>query len=134
MNGAFVVMDRRDFVRRPASSSMLVLLPPWVHALRARTREANLYVTDAMEKHATRPPLHWVKAVAGAPRATIEIDSTRLYQPILGFGAALTDASCCLLSEMPAAARRAFLTEIYSPSGLNLNMGRCCIGSSDYSR
>ena len=134
MNGAFVVMDRRDFVRRAASSSMLVLLPPWVHALRARTREANLYVTDAMEKHATRPPLHWVKAVAGAPRATIEIDSTRLYQPILGFGAALTDASCCLLSEMPAAARRAFLTEIYSPSGLNLNMGRCCIGSSDYSR
>jgi glucosylceramidase len=35
---------------------------------------------------------------------------------------------------MPAAARRAFLTEIYSPAGLNLNMGRCCIGSSDYSR
>jgi hypothetical protein len=24
--------------------------------------------------------------------------------------------------------------QIYSPSGLNLNMGRCCIGASDYSR
>jgi glucosylceramidase len=113
---------------------MLALLPPWVHAERARAKEATLYVTDAMEKHAARAPLHWVRAVAGAPRPTLEIDSTRQFQPILGFGAALTDASCFLLSGMPAAARRAFLTEIYSPAGLNLNMGRCCIGASDYSR
>ena len=42
---------------------MSVLLPPWVHAERARTREATLYVTDAMEKHAARAPLRWVKAV-----------------------------------------------------------------------
>ena len=35
---------------------------------------------------------------------------------------------------MPAAVRRAYLMEIYSPSGLNLNLGRCYIGSSDYSR
>jgi glucosylceramidase len=113
---------------------MLVLFPRWVHALRARTKEATLYVTDAMEKHAARAPLYWVKAEAGVPRATIEIDSTRLYQPILGFGTALTDASCFLLSSMPTAARQAFLKEIFSPSGLNLNMGRCCIGASDYAR
>jgi glucosylceramidase len=35
---------------------------------------------------------------------------------------------------MPPAARHDFLSEIYSPSGLNLNVGRCCIGASDYSR
>jgi glucosylceramidase len=64
----------------------------------------------------------------------LHVDSTRQYQPILGFGAALTDASCFLLSGMPPAARHAFLSEIYSPSGLNLNVGRCCIGASDYSR
>jgi glucosylceramidase len=126
--------NRRDFLRRAASSSMLALLPRWMRAERAHTRTATLYVTDAMEKHAARAPLQWVRAVAGAPRPTLEIDSTRQFQPILGFGAALTDASCFLLSGMPAAARRAFLTEIYSPAGLNLNMGRCCIGSSDYSR
>ena len=52
----------------------------------------------------------------------------------LQVGAALTDASCFLLNGMPAAARHAFLTDVYSPSGLNLNLGRCCIGASDYSR
>jgi glucosylceramidase len=35
---------------------------------------------------------------------------------------------------MPAASRQAFLRDVYSPQGLNLNLGRCCIGSSDYSR
>ncbi len=126
--------NRRDFLRRAASSSVLALLPRWMYAERAHTAAATLYVTDATEKHAARAALQWVKAAAGAPGATLEIDSTRQYQPILGFGAALTDASCFLLSGMPAAARRSFLTEIYSPSGLNLNMGRCCIGASDYSR
>src|ERR1700688_2597684 len=126
--------NRRDFLRSAASSSTLALLPRWMHAERAYTKAATLYITDAMEKHAARPPLHWAKAVAHGPRATIEIDSTRQYQPILGFGAALTEASCFLLSGMPAATRRAFLTEVYSPLGLNLNVGRCCIGASDYSR
>ena len=105
-----------------------------MHAERARAKGATLFVTDATEKHAARPPLQWAKAVSGAPGATIEIDSTRQFQPILGFGAALTDASCFLLNGMPAAARHAFLTDVYSPSGLNLNLGRCCIGASDYSR
>ncbi len=126
------LFNRRVFLRSAASSSVLALLPQWMRAQRAQP--ALLYVTDAMEKHAARPPLHWVDAVAGVPGATIEIDSTRQYQPILGFGAALTDASCFLLSGMPPAARHAFLNEIYSPSGLNLNIGRCCIGASDYSR
>jgi glucosylceramidase len=105
-----------------------------MYAEPAHTTAATLYVTDATEKHAAHAALQWVKAVAGGPGATIEIDSTRQYQPILGFGAALTDASCFLLSGMPATARRSFLTEIYSPAGLNLNMGRCCVGASDYSR
>jgi glucosylceramidase len=128
------VTDRRDFLRRAAASSMLAVLPRWMHAERAHTKPAALYVTDATEKHAAHAPLQWGKAATGAAATTIEIDSTRQYQPILGFGVAHTDASCFLLSGMPAATRQAFLTEVYSPSGLNLNIGRCCIGASDYSR
>jgi hypothetical protein len=78
--------------------------------------------------------LYWTPAAARVGVATIEIDSTRQFQPILGFGAALTDASCYLLLGMAAASRQAFLREAFSPEGLNLNVGRCCIGSSDYSR
>jgi glucosylceramidase len=113
---------------------MLAVAPRWMRAERAHIKTAGLYVTDAIEKHAAHAPLLWAKATAGAAAATIEIDSTRQYQPMLGFGVAHTDASCFLLSGMPAAARQAFLTEIYSPTGLNLNIGRCCIGASDYSR
>ncbi len=117
------LLNRRAFLRSAASSSMLALLPRWMKAQRADNKPAILYVTDAAEKHAARPPLPWTRAVARVPGATIEIDSTRQYQPILGFGAALTDASCFLLSSMPAAARHAFLSETYSSPGLEPECG-----------
>jgi glucosylceramidase len=127
--------SRRAFLRRAASTSVLALSPRWLRSqCTANRAAATLYVTDAVEKYAERPGLQWSGAAARARVATIEIDSTLEYQPILGFGAALTEASCFLLCSMPASARRAFLTETYSPLGLNLNVGRSCIGSSDYSR
>jgi glucosylceramidase len=126
--------NRRAFLRRAASSSIFALSPQWLRSQYTTNRPATLYVTDALEKYAARPGLQWSGAVARVRGATIEIDSTREYQPILGFGAALTEASCFLLQGMPAAARHTFLTEAYSPLGLNLSVGRSCIGASDYSR
>jgi glucosylceramidase len=127
-------LNRRAFLRGAASSSLFALSSPWLRSQATINKPANLYVTDAMEKHAQRPFLFWTGAAAQGPAATIEIDHTRQYQPILGFGAALTDACCFLLANMPANARRALLSEIYSPLGMNLNIGRSCIGASDYSR
>jgi glucosylceramidase len=126
--------SRRAFLRRAASSSVIALAPQWLRSQCTANRPATLYVTDAMEKYAERPSQPWREAAAHVRGATVEIDSTLEYQPILGFGAALTEASCFLLQGMPAAARHAFLTETYSPLGLNLSIGRCCIGASDYSR
>ena len=126
--------NRRAFLRRAAASGLFVLSPRWLRSQGVGHGSATLYVTDATEKYAERPELCWTPAAARVGGATIEIDSTRQFQPILGFGAALTDASCFLLHGMPAASRQAFLRETYSPTGLNLNLGRCCIGSSDYSR
>ena len=51
----------------------------------------------------------------------------------LGFGVAITPASCYLLSKMEPGERRALLREIYTDEGLGLSVGRLCIGSSDYS-
>jgi glucosylceramidase len=127
-------VDRRAFLRHVASTSILALSPRWMRAQSRDDQPAVLYVTDTMQRHAAQPALRWSKAAARAPGTTIEIDSTRQYQPVLGFGTALTDSSCYLLSGMPPATRHDFLTEIFSLSGLNLNVGRCCIGASDYSR
>lgn len=51
----------------------------------------------------------------------------------LGFGVAITGASCYNLSKMQADERRAFLESIYSEKGLGLSFGRLTIASSDYS-
>lgn len=50
-----------------------------------------------------------------------------------GFGVAITGSSCYLLNEMEKSHRTEFLKSIYSPSGLNLSVGRISIGASDYS-
>jgi glucosylceramidase len=73
-------------------------------------------------------------AATEASSATINVDPTEGFQTVLGFGAALTDSSCYLLSRMEPAQRRLLLTEFFSPGGLQFSVGRTCIGSSDYSR
>jgi glucosylceramidase len=64
----------------------------------------------------------------------IQLHPEERRQDLLGFGAALTDASCYLLSQMPSAARIALLKESYGTDGLRLSIARTTIGSSDYSR
>jgi glucosylceramidase len=64
---------------------------------------------------------------------SIRVDSSSRKQKILGFGAALTDASCYVFYKMTAQKRQALLSELFSSDGLRLSVGRSCIGSSDYS-
>src|SRR3984957_13570959 len=65
--------------------------------------------------------------------AAIQLDPAMRLQPILGFGAALTDASCYLLNRMDVRARAALLAEFFSSSGLRSSVARVCMGASDYS-
>lgn len=64
---------------------------------------------------------------------TVTVADAPTAQDFLGFGVALTGASCYLLNQMEPAERRALLEEIYSPKGLNLSVARLSIGASDYS-
>jgi glucosylceramidase len=75
---------------------------------------------------------HW-RTPAISPQKLISVDPTTRYQRILGFGAALTDASCALLSQLSAQRRQALLSELFGSTGLRLSVGRTCIGASDYS-
>ncbi len=128
------MLDRRNFLRGAVLSGLAGISPRWTSAALTENQQAALYLTDATEKHAARTPLRWGKPTARIPGASVEVDGARTFQAVLGFGAALTDASCFLLSGMPAESRDAFLSEMYSSSGLNLNVGRCSIAASDYSR
>jgi glucosylceramidase len=64
---------------------------------------------------------------------SIHLDPDQRYQQVLGFGAALTDASCYLLEQLDAGKRKALLDECFGPSGLRFSVARTTIGSSDYS-
>ncbi len=63
----------------------------------------------------------------------MNIDKKPCTKRFLGFGAAITGASCYLLNEMSEEKRTEFLKDIYTSSGLNLSVGRLTIGASDYS-
>ena len=62
------LLSRRTFLRGIASGSLVALSPQWLRSQNTANRGAILYVTDALEKHAERPPLGWTRAAAGAPR------------------------------------------------------------------
>ena len=72
---------------------------------------------------------------AAAP-AMIEIDATRRYQRMVGFGAASTDASAWLLRmRMNSAQRTALMKELFGPPpGLQISFIRLPIGASDFSQ
>lgn len=65
----------------------------------------------------------------------IEIDPSRRYQEMQGFGASITDASGILIQQrMNPAQREALLRELFGPSpGLGMAFTRLTIGASDFS-
>src|SRR3954452_3305883 len=72
----------------------------------------------------------------GAAPAIIEIDAPRRYQQMVGFGAAITDASAWLLRmRMNSAQRTALMKELFGPPpGLQVSFVRLTIGASDFSQ
>jgi glucosylceramidase len=74
----------------------------------------------------------WQTGAQGAA-LSIHLDPSQRYQRVLGFGAALTEASCYLLEQLDATRRGALLEECFGASGLRMSVARTCVGSSDYS-
>jgi glucosylceramidase len=67
--------------------------------------------------------------------ATVILDPGKRYQEIVGFGAALTDASAILIHNLPAPQRDTLLKELFGreDGGLDFSFTRLTIGASDFS-
>ena len=67
--------------------------------------------------------------------ATLDINAGKRYQTMVGFGAAITDASAWLIrTRMNAAQRAALMLELFGPApGLQISFIRLTIGASDFS-
>ena len=82
-------------------------------------------------KTETRKPASDLKAPAAV---IITMDPAKIYQPIDGFGASLTDSSAWLLANaMSQSQRRAALQELFDPkTGIGLTYLRQPMGTSDF--
>jgi glucosylceramidase len=93
----------------------------------------RVWATFRDRRHVQGEPLAWKPVTEVAPDA-IALDPGATRQQMLGFGAALTDAACSVLSQIPAAGREEVMHELFAPGQMAMNVCRTCIGSSDYSR
>ncbi len=118
---------RRDFVKAAAAVSAWQMLEPL--SVAAQTPGPHVFMTSYTKKHEAVA----LSADRTAASETVTLDATQRFQTMLGFGSAYTDASCFLLNSMEPAARRKFLADTFSPTAMNLNVGRTSIGASDYS-
>src|SRR5262245_55754028 len=96
------------------------------------------WVTTAdKSKLLTRAPN--VNLVSGEPpgvATTIDVDTAITYQEMVGFGAAITDASAWLIqTKLSSTQREALLQDLFGRTvGIGLSFTRLTIGASDFSR
>ncbi len=95
--------------------------------------ELSVWITDEERKLAKQPPLRWTSTSGKALANSVVVDPAKKSQPILGFGAAFTDAACYTFNQLDAPARETLFHELFHPSEMGLSVCRTCIGSSDYS-
>jgi glucosylceramidase len=90
------------------------------------TRDANVLL-QAMQ------PVAFSRSSPQEALPTIEIDDSRTFQPIEGFGFALTGGSAYLLAGLPAADRAELLEELFglTEDAVGLSCLRLSIGASD---
>ena len=71
-----------------------------------------------------------------APGATtVTVDATQRFQRMVGFGAAVTDASAWLIqTRLSTAQRDTLLRELFGRDGLGIGFARFTLGASDFSR
>src|SRR5271169_6640313 len=127
--------SRRDFLRIAAAGSLAVTNSSllWGRAtVNVNANKVRAWSTSKDRKFEELKAPEW-RATPTDGLAAIQIDPSKQYQDILGFGAAFTDASCYLFSQMAPKARQALYSDLFGNSGLRLSVGRTCIGASDYS-
>jgi glucosylceramidase len=107
-------------------------IPAWAAGAEA-SGPVKVWSTFRDRRHAAAEPLAW-KPVTEVASDAITLNPGATRQEMLGFGAALTDASCYLLSQLHDDERAALMHEFFDPGEMAMNVCRTCIGSSDYSR
>jgi glucosylceramidase len=121
--------SRREFLKTAAAAGAMVgaVERGWAAG------PVRIWSTFRDKRHAAGEALAWKPAAEIASDA-IRLDPATVRQEMLGFGAAMTDASCWVLSQIPSERRAALMHELFAPGEMEMNVCRTCIGSSDYAK
>ncbi len=124
--------SRRTFLKLSSAATASAALSSPIRAFANDAGPVRAWRTSPNQEYASIPAPSWQ---SGAPVSalSIRLDPSSRAQKLLGFGAAMTDASCYLLGQLDAPARRALLDDAFGPHGLRLSVARTTIGASDYS-
>jgi len=95
--------------------------------------DISVWVTNDKSRYAPGNTIAWKPASGGPSANAITLHPETKFQPILGFGAALTDAACYTLNQLAPAPRAQLFHELFDPAEMGLSVCRTCIGASDYS-
>jgi len=98
--------------------------------------QTGMWLTTADETQKLAPqPAPKAEGAAKGDEA-ITIDTSKHFQIIQGFGAAMTDASAEMISRLPDKQRRALMEELFGrkDDGLGFSFTRLTVGASDFSR
>lgn len=132
--------NRRTFLKTATSLAAASILPASILQTRTAWGEVlpagpsiQVWRTCGEQHFEPIPALKWQRGVP-VRAMSISLDPSSRYQEVLGFGAAMTDASCYLLSQAPEAVRQSIFDACFGQDGLRFSVARTCIGSSDYSR
>lgn len=129
--------NRRTFLKLAAASAAAAVPAnqlAWGAAFRGTAgRAVRAWQTSPEKRFQPIAAPEWKTGVP-TRAMSIRLDPERKYQDLLGFGAAMTGASCYLLQQAPEAKRKAILDMCFGSDGLRFSVARTTIGSSDYSR
>ena len=117
----------------PAPSAPLAAEPAPVESVHA---SVWLSTYDGSQRLAQQAPIEISKSATQAPNAiTIDVDETRTFQTMTGFGAALTDSSAWLIgTRLSAEQRDELMTKLFdAEQGIGLSQVRHGIGATDFS-
>ncbi|GMS92747.1 hypothetical protein PENTCL1PPCAC_14922, partial [Pristionchus entomophagus] len=91
---------------------------------------AVLYRTDAKGARMDRTN---IKQQSKPEGVVVVIDSSTVFQEIMGFGGCFTDSTGINLVSLPKDAQELLMRQYFGPNGTEYNMGRVPIGSNDFS-
>ena len=126
--------SRRDFLKVASATAAALAVsgktPAWAAAPES-TGTVKVWGTFRDQRHAALANLEWKDATRAAADA-IQLNMAAPRQEILGFGAAITEASAYMLSRLSEAERAPVMHDLFAADAMALNVCRTCIGSSDY--